>query len=155
MAMAIFFGSSSIRTMSDASIGSLAVTVTTGKVSISNVVCAGDVRIDVTTGKALLSNMSCNGLTSNGSTGDITLDSLIASERISIERSTGDVKFNASDAAEIYVKTDTCKVSGTLLSEKIFITRTDTGDIDVPKSVTGGRCEITTDTGDIRITIAQ
>ena len=49
--------------------------------------------------------------------------------------------------------TDTGDVKGSLLSEKIFIPTTDTGDVDVPKTVTGGRCEITTDTGDIKITV--
>ena len=50
--------------------------------------------------------------------------------------------------------TDTGEVKGTLRSEKIFFTESDTGKISVPKSVTGGRCEITTDTGDIEIEIA-
>jgi hypothetical protein len=40
-----------------------------------------------------------------------------------------------------------------LLSEKVFITKSDTGRIDVPETVTGGKCKITTDTGSIRIYI--
>ncbi len=44
-------------------------------------------------------------------------------------------------------------VKGTLLSEKAFFAESDTGDIDVPKTNVGGRCEITTDTGDIQIQI--
>jgi hypothetical protein len=40
-----------------------------------------------------------------------------------------------------------------LYSEKIFFTETDTGDIRVPKSTSGGVCEIKTDTGDITFTI--
>ena len=77
----------------------------------------------------------------------------IASENFSVKRSTGNVKFNDCDAAEIYVKTDTGDVTGSLLSDKVFIANSDTGRIDVPKTVTGGRCEIDTDTGDIRITV--
>ena len=53
----------------------------------------------------------------------------------------------------MYVTTSTGEVTGSLRSEKVFITRSDTGRQDVPKSVTGGRCEITTDTGDIEITV--
>ena len=60
---------------------------------------------------------------------------------------------DACDAAEIVVKTDTGDVTGTLLTEKVFMVKTDTGDVDVPRSVTGGACEITTDTGDIRVGI--
>lgn len=61
--------------------------------------------------------------------------------------------FNHCDAETIYVNTDTGSVTGTLLTDKVFIIETDTGSVDVPKSITGGRCEITTDTGNIRITI--
>ena len=78
---------------------------------------------------------------------------VIALESFSVKRSTGDVKFNSCDAAEIYVKTDTGDVNGTLLSDKVFITETGTGSINVPNSIVGGRCEITTDTGDIKIDV--
>ena len=76
-----------------------------------------------------------------------------ASGVFSITRSTGDVEFDACDASEIYVKTDTGDVTGTLLSDKIFFAESDTGKVSVPKSVTGGRCEISTDTGRIDITV--
>ena len=71
----------------------------------------------------------------------------------SIERSTGDVRFTDCDAAEICVKTDTGDVTGSLLSDKVFITNTDTGSVNVPETISGGKCEIITDTGDIKITI--
>ena len=82
---------------------------------------------------------------------DISLKNVIATEKISIERSIGDVKFDDCDATEIWVETDTGDVTGNLLSEKIFITETSTGDVNVPKSTKGGKCEITTSTGDIYI----
>ena len=134
-----------------ASAGSLDLTVSTGKVTVSDVTCEGDVTVGVSTGKAMLSDTRCKSVISSGSTGDILLNNVIATEKFSIERSTGDVKFDGSDAAEIFVETDTGDVSGSLLTDKVFITKTDTGNVDVPKTVTGGRCEITTDTGDIEI----
>ena len=81
------------------------------------------------------------------------MNSVIASEKFSIERRTGDVKLDGCDAAEIKILTDTGDVNGSFGSEKIFFVETDTGDVNVPKSLTGGKCEITTDTGDIYITI--
>ena len=63
------------------------------------------------------------------------------------------MEFNHCDAETICVNTDTGSVTGTLLTDKVFIIETDTGSVNVPKSITGGRCEITTDTGNIRITI--
>ena len=79
----------------------------------------------------------------------------IATESFSIKRSTGDVTFDGADAKSISVKTDTGDVKGSLLSNKVFITKTDTGDINVPSSTTGGKCEITTDTGDINLTVQK
>ena len=132
---------------------SIDLSVSTGDIALSDVNCSGDVSIRVSTGRARLTNLKCHNLISGGNTGDIVLKSVIASGEISIKRSTGDVKFEASDAASIFVETDTGDVKGSLLSEKIFIVNTDTGKTDVPESTTGGRCKITTDTGDIKITI--
>ena len=42
---------------------------------------------------------------------------------------------------------------GSLLTDKVFITDTDTGSVDVPKTPAGGRCEIKTGTGDIKMEI--
>ena len=117
--------------------------------------CDADISIGLSTGKAYLTDIVCKNLTSMGSTGDISLKNVIAAEKISIERSTGDVTFEGSDAAELCITTDTGDVEGSLLTDKVFITKTDTGRINVPNSITGGRCEITTDTGDIKITISD
>lgn len=135
--------------------GSLELSVSTGKVTALGVNCKGDVTVGVSTGKAYLTDIACKNLISSGSTGDISLDNVIAAEKFSIKRSTGDVSFDSSDAAEIFVATDTGDVTGTLLSEKSFFTQTDTGKIEVPKTFAGGKCEIKTDTGDIKLDIRK
>ena len=132
---------------------SLDLSVSTGKVDVTGVICEGEVNIKVTTGKANLRDIRCKNLISSGDTGSISLNKVIANEKLWVKRSTGDIKLNSSDANEIFIETDTGDVTGTLLSEKVFITKTDTGSVLVPNSVTGGRCEITTDTGDIKISI--
>ena len=134
---------------------SLELSVSTGKVSVVSSDIANAVKIDVSTGKANLDDIACKSLLSTGDTGDITLKSIIAAEKISIKRSTGDINFDGCDAAELLAETDTGSVKGSLLSDKVFITRTDTGNISVPKTTTGGKAEITTDTGDIKIEIKQ
>ncbi len=134
-------------------VGSLDLSVSTGNVTVSSVSCEGDVKVLVSTGKAKLNNIACKSFISSGSTGDVSLNNVIAAEKFSIKRSTGDVKFNSCDANEIYVKTDTGDVSGSLLSNKVFFTNTDTGDVEIPKTMDGGKCEIITDTGDIKITV--
>lgn len=132
---------------------SLDLSVSTGEVIAKSITCAGDVKINVSTGCAKLADVTCKNMTSNGRTGDISLKNVIAAGQFLIERSTGDVKFDGCDASGIFVKTSTGSVNGSLLSDKVFITQTRTGSIDVPKTVSGGRCEITTDTGSIKITV--
>ncbi|MBQ8215129.1 MAG: DUF4097 family beta strand repeat protein [Clostridia bacterium] len=137
------------------SASTLDLSVSTGGVAVSNVTCESDVKISVSTGKTNLTNIRCKNVVSTGNTGEISLNNVIAAEKFSIERSTGDVRFEGSDATEISVKTDTGDVTGTLLSEKVFITETSTGSINVPKTTSGGKCEITTSTGDINISIKK
>ena len=135
------------------SAGSMDLKVSTGRIVAESVRCAGDVSANVSTGKVELKDLTCAGLTSTGSTGKVYLKNVVASDSFNITRSTGDIDFDGCDAGTIYVKTSTGDVKGTFLSDKTVFAETDTGKVKVPKSVSGGRCEITTDTGDIEIEI--
>ena len=154
-------GSVSVKTSTGAirmeglSTGALDLSVSTGRVSVSDVTCAGSIKIRVSTGRATLTDTTCRDLTSTGSTGDVHLRNVIAAGKISIERDTGDVTFDGCDGAEITVKTDTGDVRGSLLSDKIFFAQSDTGRVRVPKTTSGGRCEIDTDTGNVDIRIGK
>ena len=136
------------------SAGAMKLNVSTGFITVNGAVCQGEINIQVSTGKTDLTDVQCKKLFSKGDTGDIVLNHVIAEEIFSIERDTGDVRFNGSDALSIFVETDTGDVTGSLLSGKYFVVEADTGSVDVPKGTDGGRCEITTDTGDIKITIS-
>lgn len=127
------------------------LSVSTGRVSVINSELSGDLKIKVSTGKSYLENLKCKSLVSEGDTGDLSMKNVVASGSFNIDRSTGDVTFDACDAFEIKVQTSTGSVRGTLLSEKFFIAKTDTGRVEVPKTRNGGNCEITTDTGNIII----
>ncbi|MBR2406072.1 MAG: DUF4097 family beta strand repeat protein [Clostridia bacterium] len=124
----------------------------TGNILVENIT-AGALDLSVSTGRVILRDVACKSVLSSGDTGDIFLKDVIAAETVSVKRSTGDVIFERCDAAELSIETDTGKVKGSLLSDKVFITQTDTGRIKVPQTVTGGKCEVSTDTGNITITI--
>lgn len=128
------------------------VKTSTGDI-LAKSITAGDIELSVSTGKTTLADVQCKNLRSTGSTGNLLLQNVIATERFSIERSTGDVKLDGCDAAEIEIETDTGHVTGSLLTPKIFVAETDTGRVSVPKSTTGGRCQIETDTGNIQISV--
>ncbi len=131
----------------------LDIAVSTGKVTATDITCTGDVAVSVSTGKSALANVCCANLLSSGNTGSISLDNVIAKNEFSVVRTTGDVTFKACDAAEISVTTDTGDVKGSLLTEKVFVVKTDTGRVTVPETTGGGKCKITTDTGNIDMTV--
>ena len=132
---------------------SIKIKTSTGKITISDIDCQSNITTEVSVGKTHLTNVTCNTLTSSGSTGDVSLKNVVCSDKLSIKRSTGDVKLDGCDAAEISITTDTGDVRGTLLSDKVFIAQTDTGRVDVPKTTSGGKCEITTSTGSIKMEV--
>ena len=137
------------------SCASLDLSLTTGDVALSGLAASGDLTLTVTTGDVTLAAVTCRHFTSDGSTGDLILDNVIASAKLSVTRTTGDVTFTKSDAAEIAIKTTTGDVKGSLLSDKIFFPKTTTGSYEVPQTTAGGKCEISTTTGDIRITVCE
>ena len=136
------------------SAGSLDLSVTTGKMKIGNVTCSGDIRLGSNSGDIEIRDVLCKNIISEGETSDISLLNVIAEARFSIETDTGDVEFDRCDASEIFIETDTGDVTGSFSSDKIFFAQSDTGRIDVPRTMSGGRCDITTDTGDIKIWVA-
>ncbi len=125
----------------------------TGNLQLRNMVATGVVTVNRSTGDVQMENIQCGSFRSKASTGDLELRDLIAGGTISIERSTGHVKLEACDGVELSITTNTGDVEGSLLTPKIFFTETDTGDVHVPQSTTGGKCVIRTNTGDISIRI--
>ena len=134
--------------------GHMKIKTSTGRICLENLSAAA-LELSVSTGDISVSNVRCQSLTSHGNTGTIALQNVIAKESFSIIRSTGSVKLDSCDAATLFIKTNTGNVTGTLLSDKVFLTQTDTGSIHAPHTTVGGKCEIITDTGNIKIEIIQ
>lgn len=141
--------------LKDMSVDLIDFSTSTGDINVSDVECESSIRFCVSTGDINITDIKCEKLISEGDTGDTSLKNVIVADSISIETDTGDVKFNRCDAGKISVETDTGDITGTLLSEKIFFVETDTGKVNFPKTNTGGRCQLETDTGDIKISISK
>ena len=133
--------------------GTAKIKTSTGDICVKNIT-AGTLDLTVSTGEITLENVQCGKLQSKGSTGDLLLKNVNAAGKITLERSTGNIKFDRSDAAEISVQTSTGNVTGTLASEKVFDTKTNTGTRKVPKTASGGICKVRTSTGNIILTVA-
>lgn len=141
-------------TVEDSTAGDINLATITGRIKVDAVASKRNIDIETDTGKVKLSDVSCIDFSAESETGTVILANVVAKGSFFITTGTGDVRFKDSDAAEISIETSTGDVTGTLLSEKVFITKTSTGRISVPKTITGGKCEITTSTGNIEINIA-
>lgn len=135
------------------SAGGMVLSTSTGSIQLTAVKSEGNIEIETDTGSVKLTDVTCTDLNVEGDTGTITLENVVAAGKFLLENHTGDVRFENSDASQISVKTSTGDVTGSLSTDKVFITETSTGRISVPKTTTGGTCEIKTSTGDIEITI--
>lgn len=143
-------------TMKGVSAESIALKVSSGKITANDIVCKSALHITVGTGDSYLTNVTCDKLSSDGNTGDISLKNVTAEKEFSITRSTGDVWFDRCDGGEIFVETSTGTIEGTLRSEKDFSAcRANTGTVRVPKTQSGGKCELVTNTGDIHVEIKK
>lgn len=137
--------------------GSMVASVATGTTTIKDVTCEKEIQVKTATGRTNVMNVQCKSFSSEGSTGDITMEWLVAQDRIYVRRSTGSVKFDRCNAWElIQVEVNTGDVKGSFLMGKKFSVRSGTGSVDVPASVEGsGECQISTQTGNVRITIDE
>lgn len=139
--------------LENVSAGEIELSAYTGDMDICMVKCEGDVTVTADTGHTALADISCKNLFSCGDTGSIYMEKLIAKELISVERDAGDVSLEQCDASELQIQTFTGDITGSLLSDKVFIVQSDLGDVDVPETTGGGRCKLTSETGDITMEI--
>ena len=123
----------------------------TGDIEIENSDIGGAMVLETSTGDIELTNINCNKLDIKVNTGDTELENVEVATDFKMEGSTGDVRFEEFDANNIEVTVGTGNVKGTIKSSKIFIARSKTGSVNVPETVTGGICKITTNTGNIKI----
>ena len=116
---------------------------------------SGRLSISTDTGDTLLLGLSAGSLELDSDTGHIKIVNTVTLKEMKIENDTGDVTFEKADAESLYVETDTGDVTGTLLTEKLFRAESDTGRVEIPWNTRGGDCIVLTDTGDIKLSIAQ
>ncbi len=131
----------------------ISLTADTGNASLNEVSAEEKIFIKRSTGNINLNNVHAKDYESQSSTGHVNFKDVVINNHIQIKTSTGDVRLEDSDAATLKIETSTGDVKGTLLTSKIFYVKTDTGKVNVPTSTEGGLCEITTDTGDVNISI--
>lgn len=128
--------------------GDTEVQSTSGNVDFTASV-SGNLSVKTVSGEVYVSRTDSKKVSVQSTSGDIDFKDVVSQEEIHIESVSGDVELYQCDAESLWIKTSSGNVSGSLLTEKIFFADTSSGDVDVPRSSSGGKCEIITTSGDI------
>ena len=134
---------------------SMEISIDSGHISLEDVECEGEVQLSVDTGDIKLKNVICESLVSKGDAGGIFMEALTAYGSISIECDTGDIKFRSCESPLVRMNADTGDIFGSFVGDMVITAESNTGDVDVPLCANGGRGYINTNTGDIKIEIAD
>ena len=132
--------------------GALKLSASTGNIEAGDF-DAGSVNMETSTGRITVSGLDCSGDVSLGaSTGRVTLSSVIAGGKLQIGTTTGSVRADSCDAESVSIKTSTGSVNCSFLSPKTVQADSGTGKINIPENGGGGRCVVSTSTGNITVT---
>lgn len=109
--------------------------------------------VQSTSGRLTLTDVTCQSMEAESTSGSIVFSDTLASGHMRIKSVSGAVELRRCDADTLWIKTTSGRVWGTLLTEKIFITNTTSGRVNVPQSASGGKCEVKTTSGSIEFKI--
>lgn len=132
-------------------INNLDIKSSTGDIEINDTIIKNNVSIESSTGEIVLKNVNCDKLDIKTSTGYTKLINVLVSKDFTMDGSTSDLYLYRFDANNIYITLSTGDINGIILTNKIFMVTSSTGEILVPVTTTGGICKIKTSTGDVTI----
>ena len=133
----------------------LTATSTSGDITLDAIAVSGAFACKTVSGWQTIRDLTCRGATLNTTSGDVTVSDLIASENIRMEAVSGRLSLARCDADTLWLKTVSGDVTGTLRTEKVFVTHTTSGSVRVPDSTSGGTCEVKTVSGSIHLAVSD
>ncbi len=136
--------------------GDLSVQTVSGEIELENA-NAQDASVSSTSGSIALTRVrTAAQMNIHAVSGDVKLTDTVAAGPMDVETVSGDITLEHSDAQILWIKSTSGDVSGSLLTDKWFLTHTTSGDVRLPNSSSqAGTCEITTTSGDIHVQIVN
>ncbi len=143
-------------TAADISAGSISVKSTSGRLKLARLFSESDITLGTTSGDMMLDGCEADNIYADTTSGKLSAENAIAVKYAEYESVSGDMKLSACDAQELKLKAVSGDITATLLSEKSYFTHTVSGNVFVPPSVMNtGKCDVSTTSGNIRITLAE
>lgn len=136
----------------DVSAKRIKATSTSGDLKLRSVK-ADTLVANTTSGEIRLTDVTANvSMTTKSTSGDTLIENVL-SDALNMSSTSGEITIKDSDACTIELYSVSGDIFGNLLSEKMFETKTVSGDVRVPSNVNGGFCKLETVSGDIKITV--
>lgn len=126
---------------------------TSGDLKISDCKIKGSLKLNTVSGDIEVKNIKGDELSAASTSGEVDIEDSVFSGNLELKTTSGDIQINSSDAKTLNIKSTSGDVKGNLLSDKMFVTHSTSGNIRVPESHSDDRCEIKTTSGDIRMEI--
>lgn len=132
----------------------LSATTSSGGICLAN---ASPAKLDLNAASGGITVENVNGdadLNVTASSGSVKLTEVIC-KTIAVKTLSGGIRLDRCDADTLSLEATSGSVRGTLLTEKVFIANTSSGSISVPSTSSGGRCEVRTTSGSIKLEIER
>ena len=139
--------------LSDLTAKKLLAESTSGDLRLNRVNTEETLSLKTVSGNLSWQNGTALSLNGECTSGNIALSDCKTSYDMCLKTVSGEITLRACDAASLELKTVSGNVHATLLSEKNFITDTTSGDVRVPNGDKGGKCRISTVSGNITASI--
>lgn len=142
--------------LSEVKADALKANTSSGGLELACVQVAGQAMLETASGDISLVDMIAQALKVKTGSGDVEAHSAVVSGEAEFAAVSGDVHLKYSEADVIWIQTVSGDVEGSFLSPKHFVTHTVSGNVRVPASdASGGSCQVTTTSGDIRIRVTK
>ena len=128
---------------------SMQVNTASGTVTLNAVTVGQNLVLDSSSGEIDLTAVECGELMVNSSSGEIECSDVLAEISIQMHSDSGELQLIDCDAASLLLTSSSGDITGTLRTPKVFQADSDSGNVNVPHSVSGGLCEIHTSSGNI------
>lgn len=120
-----------------------------GTITLNTVTVEEVLVLDTSSGDLDLTGVECGELNANSASGEVECRDVLAGSTLQVGTASGEIEVIACDASHVMLTSSSGDISGTLRTPKIFQAESDSGEVEVPRTTTGGLCEIHTSSGDI------
>lgn len=141
--------------LSDVIANNISADTTSGEVEISSANAKDKLYADSTSGDVNILDSKANYIFVDSTSGDVETRNTVSLGNLEMTTTSGDIEFYRCDGKSIDLNSISGDIEGSLLTYKLFITDTTSGDISVPNCTSDEQCKISTTSGDIEVTILK